>query len=95
VITLLLNLVEIVKNIPAYILYAIETSWNLLVTAVDATFSAITAIIPLPEVPTFPYLSTLNWFFPVGSIVSVLTLMVGGYISFLAIRYVYKFAGAL
>ena len=93
--SLLGNIIEVLANVPAYILYAIESAWNLVVSAIDSVFSAATSLIPLPEIPEIPYLANINWFFPVGSIVSVLGLMVTGFITFLAVRYIFKWAGAL
>ena len=89
------GIIEIIANVPAYILYAIEAVANLFFSAIQGVFEAATALIELPEIPTIPYLAEVNWFFPVGSILGILSLMVAGYITFLAVRWIFKWAGAL
>jgi hypothetical protein len=95
VVGILSDIYEIITNIPAYILYAIESSWNAFVSAIDGAFEAATSLIALPAIPTIPYLPTLNWFFPIGAVMGVLGLMVTGYITFLAVRWIFKWSGAL
>ncbi len=92
---ILSDIFEIITNIPGYILYAIETAWNEFVSAIDGAFELASSFIPLPSVPTIPDLSTLNWFYPIGSVTGVLGLMVTGYVTFLAVRWIFKWAGAL
>lgn len=89
------GIIEIIANVPAYILYAIETVANLFFAAIQGIFTFATALIELPEIPTIPYLAEINWFFPIGSILGIFTLMVAGYITFLAVRWIFKWAGAL
>jgi hypothetical protein len=93
---LLEDVVGIFENIPAYILYAVESAWNLIVSGIDSLWSLITSLIPLPEVPGAPtFVANLNWFFPIGSIVSIMAPIVVGYISFLLVRYIYSKVGDL
>jgi hypothetical protein len=95
-ISLLENLVEIIGYFPDYILYAIETVANLFFSAVESLFELITTLIPLPAAPAAPeYISTINWFFPIGAIVTIMTPLVAAYASFLAIRWVYAKVGEL
>ncbi len=93
--SLLGEIIEVIANVPAYILYAIETIANLLFSGIQGVFEAATALIELPEIPTIPYLAEINWFFPVGSILGILSLMIVGYGTFLGVRWVFKWAGAL
>lgn len=95
-ISLLENIVEIFLNIPAYIIYAVESIINLFFSAVEGVWIAATSLIPLPEVPKPPeFISNINWFFPIGALIAVITPVLVGYIAFLAIRWIYKWAGEL
>ena len=94
--SLLQNIIEIVGFIPEYILDGIEQVINLFFAGVQAIWEAAVSLIPLPEVPAVPeYISSINWFFPVGAVISIMVPVMIGYIAFLAIRWIYKWAGAL
>ena len=94
--TLLKNIVEVIEYFPDYILYAIETVANLFFSAIESIFSLITSLIPLPSAPAAPdFIGAINWFFPVGAIISIMTPLVTAYIAFLAIRWVYQKTGNL
>jgi hypothetical protein len=96
---LLRDIFEIFENIPAYILYAMETFINLIFSGVQAvadTALAAANVLPLPEIVTPPeLLGELNWFFPVGAVISIATPLIGGYIAFIAIRWVLAKLGVL
>ncbi len=92
---LLENIVEIIGNVPAYILYAIETIINLVFSGIQAVFSVATSLIGLPAIPVPSYIAEINWFFPIGSVVSIMTPIVSGYVSFLLVRYIFKKVGDL
>lgn len=95
-ITLLTNIVEIFLNIPDYIMFAIESIWNLFMTAVSALFAVATSLIPLPEEPGPPeFIANINWFFPIGPLISIATPVVSAYVAFLAIRWIYQKVGDL
>ena len=95
-ITLLKNIIEIIGYVPDYILYAAETVINLFLSAVEAVWVALTSLIPLPEVPAVPsFVTGMNWFFPIGAIISIMTPIVTAYIAFLLVRWIYKYAGQL
>lgn len=95
-ITLLLNIIEVISFIPQYFLWALETVSNLFMDAIQALFTLATSLIPLPPVPEVPeYISAINWFFPIGTIISVVTPVLAAYITFLAIRWVYQKSGNL
>jgi hypothetical protein len=96
-ITLLGDIVEIFENIPAYILYAIEQF-------VNAFFAAITVVLEvanetlggLPEVSTPPaYVGEINWFYPVGTMLSVAAPLLTAYVAWLGISWIYRKYGAL
>lgn len=95
--TVLNGILSIFQNIPTYIMFAIESVWNLFATALELAFAAAVALLPsLPEVPSAPsFVGWLNWFFPVGGVVTVLTGLMTAYVTFLGIRYLFKKAGVL
>lgn len=92
---LLEDLVDLIGNIPDYFLYAMETVANLFFSAVSVLFTAI-SIISLPSIPTVPeYISSINWFFPLGAVIAVMSPLVIGYTAFLLVRWIYKKTGNL
>lgn len=93
---LLQDIVEVILNIPLYFQYALETVFNLFGEVIHAIFAALVGLIPLPGVPGPPeYVANINWFFPIGAIISIITPVAISYVSFLAIRWVYQKAGDL
>ena len=90
---LLQDIVEVIEFIPDYFLYALETVANLFFAAIEAIWVAATSLIPLPAIPAAPeYISTINWFFPIGSVISIMTPIVTAYVAFLLVRWAYKWA---
>lgn len=90
------DIFEIFENIPAYILFAIETLANVFFAGIQAIFTVITALIPLPKEPGVPeYIGNINWFFPIGAVVAIMVPIVTGYVAFLLIRWVYQKVGEL
>lgn len=90
------SILEVLKYIPNYILYAVETVANLFFSAIQGLFEVITSLIPLPAIPTVPdFIANLNWFFPVGLVITVMGPILTGYIGFLLIRWAYKWSGNL
>lgn len=90
------NIIEVIEFIPDYILWAVETLFNLFTSSISAIFSVATALIPLPSEPSPPeFLAEINWFFPIGALISVATPIVVAYGSFLAIRWILKKVGDL
>lgn len=90
------SIVEIIEFVPQYIVYAIETVWNLFSTAIGAVFTAATSLIELPATPGVPeWIQAINWFFPIGAVIAIMVPIVTGYIAFLAIRWIYAKVGQL
>lgn len=89
------DLLELLEDIAGYILYAIESVINLFFSGIQAIFNAATSLIPLPGIPVPGFISEINWFFPIGQIVAIMIPIVSGYILFLAVRWIYKWAGEL
>jgi hypothetical protein len=90
------DILEIFENIPNYILFAIETLCNIFFAGIQAIFEVVTSLIPLPAEPGAPeYIANINWFFPIGAVVSIMVPIVTGYVAFLLIRWVYQKVGAL
>lgn len=79
------------------ILWAIESAWNLVAAIIEDTFLAAVTVLPsMPAVPATPtWVGWLNWFFPVTAVVSVMTAMMGCYVTFLSVRWAFKKAGVL
>lgn len=94
--TFLRNIFEVVGNLPQYILYAIETLSNLFFSGIQSIFNLAISIIPLPAIPSPPPLiHEINWFFPIGAVITIMTPIVIGYIAFLAVRWILKWSGEL
>jgi hypothetical protein len=94
--SLLQNIIEIVGFLPEYILDGIEQVINLFFAGVQALWETAVSLIPLPGIPAVPeYISAINWFFPVGAVISIMVPVMFGYVAFLVIRWIYKWAGAL
>lgn len=94
--TFLRNIVEGILFIPQYILWAIETLFNGFMVSIHALFEVATALIPLPETPSPPeFIANINWFFPIGALISIMTPIVAGYVVFLSVRWILAKIGEL
>lgn len=92
---LLGNIIEVILNIPSYILFAIESIINVFFAGVQGLFGVV-GIIALPGEPAVPeFIEELNWFFPVGSVITIMSPIVVGYVAFLLVRWIFKWAGEL
>lgn len=92
--SLLGNILEFIKNIPLYILDAAEKFINLIFAGIEAAWIAVSSIIPLPEVPGPPeFIHEINWFFPLGAVISIMGPIVTGFIAWLAIKWLYNKVG--
>src|SRR5258708_636907 len=93
----LLDLVEIVENIPQYILYAAETLINGFFSLIQLALEAANALLGgLPEVVTPPsYVSEINWYYPVGTLLAVVAPLITLYITWLGISWLYRKFGAI
>lgn len=90
------SIIEIIGYVPEYIVYAIETVFNLFSSAIGAIFAAATSLIELPGVPSPPdFIEAINWFFPVGAVIAIMVPIVTGYVTFLAVRWIYAKVGDL
>lgn len=94
---LLEDLVDIITNIPAYILYAIEQFVNGFFTLIQAAMEVAILVLPgLPEIYTPPkYLSDINWYYPVGTLLGVASTLFTAYIAWLGVSYLYRKFGAI
>jgi hypothetical protein len=94
--TFLQAVIEVIEYIPDYIMFAIETICNLGMAAIHGIFALASALIPLPEAPEAPeQIAEINWFFPVGAVISIATPLVTAYVSFLAVRWIFSKVGDL
>ena len=96
-ISILEDLLSVVENIGNYILFAAETVVNSVLSSFQLAVEAAVFLLPsLPETFAPPtILGWLNWFFPVGAVMSVATGLSLAYVSFLAVRWLFKKAGVL
>src|SRR5581483_4582667 len=87
-------LVQGVELTGAYVLWALETFGNLLLAAVVAAYAAVIALPPgmsdAPAIGHPTWLSWLNWFFPVGALLTILTGALALWLGWLAVRYVLR-----
>lgn len=94
---LLDDIVEIIENIPDYVLWALEMSFNGYMELIQLALEAANAVLgELPAVITPPaYLGEINWYYPVGTLLSVATPLITFYVTWLGISWVYRKFGAL
>lgn len=94
-ISLLSNMVEIFLNIPQYILYAVESLINVFFLAIQGLLLLSVAILPeLPETISPPgFVTAINWFYPIGTIISLVTPMLTAYVTFLGVRWIFNKLG--
>lgn len=90
----ILNFCATVANVA---LWAIETCINLVIGVFETVFAAATALLPsLPEAVAPPsVVRSLNWFLPIGSVLTLLATMLAAYVVFLTIRWVFRKVGTL
>jgi len=83
-----------ITTIGSYVLWAIETGFNAILVAVVAAYSAAVALLPsmssAPSIGSPTWLGWLNWFYPVGDLVTGLTGLLTMWLAFLAVRYVLR-----
>lgn len=86
-----------VEAVAGVVLFAIMTSINGLFALAQLILDAVGAVTPsLPSVAAPPeFLTAINWFFPLGTLVGVATGLAAGYAAFLAVKWIYKKYGAL
>jgi hypothetical protein len=91
------TIVSVVVNLGAWVVYGGETVINAVISVFEDTVLAAIALLPgLPSTFTPPtFLGWLNWFYPVGAVMSIATSLVAAYATFLAIRWIMKKAGIL
>jgi hypothetical protein len=94
---LLSDLVEIIENIPQYILWALETWLNGWFALIQLALEGANALLGgLPEVITPPeYVSEINWYYPVGTLLGIATPLLTLYVTWLGISWVYRKFGAM
>lgn len=95
-ISLLSDLLEVFEFIPEYILYALESMLNLFFTAVEGVLNAALSLLPsLPSVEPPAFLTDINWFFPLGAILSFGTPVLAAYVVFFSVRWIFQKIGDL
>lgn len=96
-ISLLKNIVEIVANIPLYIAFAAENVINGFFALITLSLEAANAVLGgLPEVIEPPgYISEINWYYPVGTLLAVVTPLIIAYVAWLGISWAFRKYGAM
>lgn len=86
---ILQGILELIEKIGEAIIAGGIVILNLLFTGLEAAVNGVVALLPsLPEiVPPPEYVEDVNWFFPVGSIVSIATGLLVSYGIFLGVRW--------
>ena len=86
---------SLLSSIGEAILWGIESLVNLVFEGVQLIFNVV-SVIGLPEEPAVPeFIENLNWFFPVGAIVTIMSPILFGYGAFLLVRWLYQKTGNL
>lgn len=88
---------EAVEAMAGIVLFAILTSINGIFALIQLILDALTGVLPsLPAVSAPPELVTaINWFFPLVTLVGVAVTLSVSYVTFLAVKWIYKKYGAL
>lgn len=91
------EIIEILTNLPTYVMYALESFINLIFSAIEGALNLAVALLPeLPEIITPPgYMEELNWFFPVGAVLAIAAPLLSAYIVFLGVRWLFNKIGEL
>lgn len=94
---LLTDFIEFIENIPIYILSGIETFINAFFAMIQLALEGANALLGgLPEVITPPsYISEINWYYPVGYMLTIVTPLISFYVVWLGISWIYRKFGAL
>jgi hypothetical protein len=97
-ISLLIAILKGVSEFGTYVAAGSVTVLNLLFAAVAVTVNAAIALLPSISVGETKLagglLEELNWFFPFGGIVTVLTTMLTAYLIWMGVRYILRLVRA-
>lgn len=96
-ISLLENVVEIISNLPEYLLYVFETALNGWFDIIQLALEAANEHLGgLPEIVSPPgYVSEINWYYPIGTLIGVATPFLTAYLVWLGISWIYRKFGAI
>jgi hypothetical protein len=88
-----------VELIGTYVLWALESAFNLVLVAIIAAYAAAVALLPsMTDAPSFgspTWLGWLSWFYPVGDLVAGLFGLLTMWLGYLAVRYVLRLVRGL
>lgn len=95
--TFLSNIWEVIQNIPLYIIYAAEEVINGFFKLIELALEAAAALLgELPEVVTPPaFVSEINWYYPVGTLLAIVTPLITAYVIWLGIRWLFQKFGEI
>lgn len=96
-ISLLESIFGVVEKFGELIESGFITIINLFFAGIEGTLNTVLAVLPtLPEtIPPPEYVETINWFFPIGTVVSVATGLLVSYGIFLGIRWILVKTGVI
>lgn len=80
------------------VLWGLVSGWNLIMLAIGVALTAALALLPtMNDAPALSgtWIGWMNWFFPVGGVLSILTAAISLYLVFLGVRYVLRVARML
>ena len=91
-------MLKALEDLPALFLEGIVTAINGLFAAMAALLNEVIAgmlalglgMPTIPSIPQGPYLGWMNWLYPVGQAVAILTAAVTMYLVWFGIRYLFK-----
>jgi len=90
-IALLQSVLCVLMQIPYFVVWAAITAFNAVILAIAAIIVPLVSLMPaFPDLPTMPsefttVMGWINWFFPVGTVVSILTFAVAVYVAWFII----------
>ena len=77
------------------VLWGVVTGWNLIMAAIGAALAAAMALLPrMNDAPAISgeWIGWMNWFLPVGAMLSIFTAGITMYLVFMAVRYILRIA---
>ncbi len=86
-----------VEAMAGVVVFAVYTTLNGVFALFQLILDAAGALLPsLPEITAPPeYVEAINWFFPLVTLLGIAATLLAGYVSWLAVKWVYKKYGAL
>jgi hypothetical protein len=97
---LLQQILDFLSLLVCWIMTALVLTLNLLLAALGTLIEGFVILMPdMPDLPTMPgamltALAWINWFFPVGTVVQILTFLFGAWLLWQAVVLILRWAKA-